>query len=98
MAVPFDLQKLEIMGQPVPIIEGVRQDLLGGVDYSFSSDGTLVFVPSSVTGVPRRLVWVGRDGQVEPLTEVEREFEGPRLSPDGTRLSVTLWDEGKRQI
>jgi len=98
MAVPFDLQQLEAMGQPVPILEGVRQSPASSVDYSFSSDGTLVFVPDSFTGVPRRLVWVDRDGRVEPLTETERQFDEPRLSPDGTRLSVTLWDEGSRQI
>jgi Tol biopolymer transport system component len=33
------------------------------------------------------------------VTEIQRNIYGPRLSPDGTRLSVTVWDEaGERNI
>ncbi len=97
MAVPFDFPALEIMGDPVPILQGVRQDGFA-VDYTFSSDGTLVYVSSSGEGVQRRLVWVDRDGTIKPVTEIKRQFEEPRLSPDGMRFSVTIWEGRARHI
>jgi Tol biopolymer transport system component len=42
---------------------------------------------------------VKRDGRTQRVTEIQRNFYEPRLSPDGTRLSVTVWDEaGERNI
>jgi Tol biopolymer transport system component len=42
---------------------------------------------------------VDRVGRTQPVTEIRRNFHEPRLSPDGTRLSVTVWDEaGERNI
>ena len=67
MAVPFDLGRLEIAGNSVPILQGVRQAPNGWVDYSFSSDGTLVYVPGDSGAGQFRLVWVDRQGAVEPM-------------------------------
>jgi serine/threonine-protein kinase len=96
MAAPFDFSTLEIIGDPVPVLQGVRQDGFA-VDYTFSNNGTLVYV-SSGEGAQRRLVWVDRDGTIKPVTETMREFEEPRISPDGMRLSVTIWGERARHV
>jgi len=42
----------------------------------------------------RKLLYVGRSGQSSALADLRRAFAYPRLSPDGRRLAVTLWDEG----
>ena len=88
MAVPFDLARLEVTNDPVPILEGVRQN--NAVDYALSDDGTLVYVPN--TGSPKRtLIWVDREGrEIEPLTEAPDTYYFPRLSPDGKRLAVVI--------
>ena len=95
MAVLFDLETLEVTSEPVPVLQGVRQNA-GTADYALSDEGTLVYIP---TIEDSRLVWVNRDGRTQRVTEIQRSFHEPRLSPDGTRLSVTVWDEvGKRNI
>jgi len=95
MAVLFDLETLEVTSGPVPVLQGVRQNI-GTVDYALSDEGTLVYIP---TREESGLVWVNRDGRPQRVTEIQRNFNEPRLSPDGTRLSVTVRDEaGERNI
>ena len=89
MAVPFDLAALEVTGDSVQVVQGVRQT--GSlVDYAISRNGTLVYVPGEFAESPRELVWVDREGSVTPLTETPRAFEAPRLSPDGRRIAITI--------
>jgi len=89
MAVLFDLEALEVTSDPVPVLQGVRQNI-GAVDYALSDEGTLVYIP---TREESGLVWANRDGRTQRVTEIQRNFTEPRLSPDGTRLSVTVEDE-----
>ena len=58
------------------------------MDYAFSGDGTLVYIPAKL--VESTLVWVNRQGKAEPLTDIPRAFSFPRLSPDGRRVAVTI--------
>ena len=41
----------------------------------------------------RSLVWVDRAGQETPLGTSPRQYRYPRISPDGTRVSVDLQDQ-----
>jgi len=89
MAVPFDLERLEVTDDPVPILEGIR-DISSSphVDYSFSNNGTLVYLGGGWgTGTP---VWVSRTGQVVEVLTAE-PLVNPRyisLSPDAKKLAV----------
>ena len=93
MAVPFDLQALEVKGDPVQVLQGVRQTLSGSADYSLADDGTLVYVEGEggTLTFPGKPVWVNRDGgEVESIVENTLEFPRyPRISPDGRRLAIT---------
>ena len=89
MVVPFDLAALEVTGDSVPVVQGVRQVPVGSVDYAISDNGTLVYVPSTSTGgFNLTLVWVDRQGQATPLIEDRNIYSLPRLSPDGQRVAV----------
>ena len=44
MAVPFDLERLEIAGTPVPIADGIQVRGAGAADFAFTSDGSLVYI------------------------------------------------------
>ncbi|MCZ6878270.1 MAG: protein kinase [Acidobacteria bacterium] len=90
-AVPFDVDSLEVTGSPVPLPHRVRiQSRSNLADFAFSDTGTLVYrLPTQEEG-GRKLVWVDRQGQVQPLTEIQRRFEEPRLSPDGSHVAVTV--------
>ena len=45
-AAPFDLDRLEVTGQPVPALEGVTSNATtGGAQFAVSASGTLVYLP-----------------------------------------------------
>jgi serine/threonine-protein kinase len=105
MAVPFDLQRLEVAGGAVALIAEVMQagntpneaSDSGAGQFSVSESGSLLYVPGGLFPDPERsLVWVDRTGTVHPLPLSERAYLSPRLSPDGHR--VVLWTQGDRTI
>ncbi len=97
MAVPFDLESLQITGDPVSVLEGVRQSPDSRVDYTLSLEGTLAYVPSS--GPARvNLIWVDRQGNEEPLTQESRNSAHFRLSPDGRQVVLGMYSQGSRDI
>jgi len=100
MVVSFDLAALEVTGDSVPVVQGVRQTgSTGSVDYAISNNGTLVYVPSTSNGgLNLALVWVDREGQEEPLTAEPQSYESPRISPDGSRLAVTINESGGSDV
>ena len=97
LAVPFDLDRLEVKGSPVPVLDGVRMHSESKqVQFSLSSDGSLVYLSGGAPiAADRALVWVDRNGNAESLTETRRAYWLPRLSPDGRRLVVSV-REGRR--
>ena len=96
-AVAFDRTRLEVTGNPVPVVEGVMvKTTSGAANFTVSEAGRLVYIggPAGGSGV-RSFVWVDRDGREEPLPLPPRAYATPRLSPDGTRLAVTVIDQGQ---
>ncbi len=79
-AIPFDRERLEIRGKPVPVLENVAMEYALGAQFAFSRNGTLVYLPDRghVTD-GRSLVLVGRDGNPRPLTEFPRHYDDPRF-------------------
>ena len=65
-AVPFDLNTINVTGDPTPVLQGVLQTNAGFPHYSFSTTGTLTYV-SGDAGATRNFVWVARNGTEEPL-------------------------------
>ncbi|MCK5364745.1 MAG: hypothetical protein KAR22_17335, partial [Gammaproteobacteria bacterium] len=63
-AVPFDLDAVEVKGDPIPVLEGVVTQARGDAHFSLAEDGTLVYVPGTGGGVGEQLtfVWVDREG------------------------------------
>src|SRR5262249_14764804 len=92
MAVPFDLQRMQVMGPPVPIADGVTQsDSSGVAQYSFSENGILTYVSGGVLGGLRKMVWVDRKGKEQPINAPLRDYSrNPRLSPDGHRVAIPI--------
>ena len=89
MAAPFDLARLRVTGQAVPVLERVaRNAVTGASQFSVSGDGSLVYISGAVAA-GRAPVWVNRQGVARPLGDLRRDFREPRLSPDGKRLAVS---------
>src|SRR5450759_5383279 len=93
-AVRFDPVKLEVLSDPVTVLESVRTLSSGAAEFSVSRQGTLVYVPGgNLPGPTRSLVWVDRQGHEEPIAAPPRAYMMPRLSPDGTRVAVSIGDQ-----
>ena len=92
-AAPFDLDRLELTGEPVPVVRGIRGIRWAGVNhpsYALSKTGTLAYVPGDDAVRRSRLVWVDRDGRTAALSDpVDRDYIYPRLSPDGRQVAVS---------
>jgi serine/threonine-protein kinase len=94
MAVPFDLERLEVTGTAVPVVEGVLQsEITGTAQYSISATGSLVYVPGSVQATQRRLVWVSRNGAEQSVAAPAHTYMFPRLSPDGRRVAAVIAEQ-----
>jgi len=87
-AVRFDSVRVEVLGDPMTVVEQVMIKPTGAANYAVSRQGTLFHVPGgvSVQMSPRSLVWVDRKGHEEPIKAPLRPYGAPRISPDGTRL------------
>jgi hypothetical protein len=93
-AVPFDLDRLEVIGAPVPVLENVLTTAVGAVDLAIAPNGTMVYVTGSrAAGATRSLAWVDRTGREEVLSAPQRAYVYPRISPDGARLGLQIADQ-----
>jgi Tol biopolymer transport system component len=92
-AVPFDINRLEIRGNPVPVIENAVIKASGAADFSIAPDGTLVYVAGANQSVSTTLIWVDRQGHEEPLDVPPRMYVYPSISPDGTRAALEIGDQ-----
>jgi Tol biopolymer transport system component len=86
--VAFDPETLALAGSPVALLDGVlRSQDGGGAYFAVAQNGTLVFTPG---GYARTLVRVDRDGRRTPVSDDRRGFRHPEVSPDGTKVAVTI--------
>jgi serine/threonine protein kinase/Tol biopolymer transport system component len=98
-AVPFDLKRLEVTGQPAPILEGVvTTPNNGGAQFSFSDTGNLVYVAGRAGGQNVSIYWMDREGKFTPLRETPGNYLDPAFSPDGKRLALDIVDGRRRDI
>jgi len=94
-AVRFDLGRLEVTSDPVPVLEKVTMaSATGAADFAVAQNGTLVYVAGS-TGMPSAytLAWVDRRGREEPTRAPPRAYAIPRIAPDGTRVALDIHDQ-----
>ncbi len=85
-AAPFDLSRLLVVGESIPVLQNVLTNRAGGASFAVSEGGTLAYLPSDVLA-GRILVWVDRDGNEEELGVEPSGYTHPRVSPDGRRIA-----------
>jgi serine/threonine-protein kinase len=103
MAIPFDARRLQLTGPPVALIDGVMQsinmdsvDLESGIgQFAISRSGNLIYADGGVHPLfSSTLVRVDRKGVATPLNAPSaKPYAQPRLSPDGSRLAVSVQRE-----
>ena len=91
LAAPFDLDHLTVTGPAAPILEGVLTDPISGVAHlSVSGKGTIAYIPGQPVLPENALVSVDRNGVPRELAKDRRPYEDLSLSPDGTRVAMTI--------
>ena len=85
---PFDVDRLAVTGEPVLVREAVNATIADEAQAYGGMDGTLIYVPRGADD--RTLVWVDRDGTETPVRAEPAKYRAPRLSPDGTRIAVSI--------
>jgi serine/threonine protein kinase len=101
MAAAFDIRRLELASKALPLdlpvwinqppyLESIAQ-------LAVSSTGALVYIPEEESFWQENLVWVSREGEVQ---HIRSSTGNPvfRLSPDGRRAAISLWDAGRTRV
>jgi serine/threonine-protein kinase len=99
-AAPFDLERLELTGQPVPALDGVvSRPGSAGAQFSVSDQGLLAYLPGAVIGggeVP--IQWLDANGKTRVLQAAPADAGNLRFSPDGGRLAMDVYDGTQRDV
>jgi len=91
LAVPFDAEKLEVTGQPFPVVNGVFMSANTGMAaFSISQTGHLVYAAGPEERGTRVPVWVNKNGSRSGLPLRPQSYLHPRLSPDGRQLAIEV--------
>jgi eukaryotic-like serine/threonine-protein kinase len=81
----------------VQVVANVAGVAASGVLYfDVAEDGTLVYAESDPGANRLDLAWLTRSGALESLGLPPREYQGPKISPDGQRIAVTIGPSGGR--
>ena len=98
-AIPFDLGALDVKGSPISVVEGVRRaNANGAAQFSLSGTGSLIFIsgPVSAANPMTGIALLDRKKEmIEPLKVQPKAYAYPRVSPDGTRVALSVDDGGK---
>jgi serine/threonine-protein kinase len=95
-AVRFDLERMQVVSDAVPVVEQMTMATTGEADFALSRHGTLVYVPGGIptqSVAARSLVWATRQGREEPINAPARPYAVARISPDGTRVALDVRDQ-----
>ncbi|MBA3579764.1 MAG: protein kinase [Gemmatimonadaceae bacterium] len=88
LVAPFDLDKLEVTGGSVPVLESVAGGA-GFAQLAWSRSGTLVYVTGGALARDNMIVRVSRSGVASVVdTAWFGQFKSIASAPDGRRLAV----------
>jgi serine/threonine-protein kinase len=96
IAAPFDARTATVTGPAVTLIENVRSEDWGSVQFALTRDGTLVYVSGGPAWIGK-LVWADRTGATTPIAAPPRVYQEFALSPDGQHIALDI-DEATRDI
>ena len=95
-AVPFDPDKLEVRGTPIPVAQDVATGTGGAGQLDFSRAGNLVYRSGGIQTVNIR--WLNADGTELALPAKSSDYRDVRVSPDGQRLALSIVEGGGSDI
>ncbi|HEX6186735.1 MAG TPA: protein kinase [Pyrinomonadaceae bacterium] len=97
MAQSFDVGKLQLGGEPFPVVEQVAYSVATGYsNFSVSDNGTLIYWNGSPSN--RQLVWFDRAGKRLSVVGPPAGYNDVVLSPDEKRAAVQRDDSANSDI
>ncbi len=103
-ALAFDAKALRAVGPPVPVIQGVARRIRGGLVrprafIDVSANGTLIYLDGPVArSDEREVVFADRSGRERILKLAPRGYEGPRVSPDGRQVALSISERDEAAV
>ena len=101
-AAPFDPRSLDNKGVAVPVLEDVAiagsrgaGAASGWTQFAVAGNGTLAYIPGGASAFQEEITWMDRAGNRIETFEMPGGASSASLSPDGSRLAVTLYDRGR---
>jgi eukaryotic-like serine/threonine-protein kinase len=92
-AVKFNESSLQLEGTPVPVVEGIRVEAGGAIQYTVGRDGTLIYIPGAPVS-SSQLVWIDRAGTEAPVGVPPRAFFSVRLDSTSRLAALDVRDSG----
>jgi eukaryotic-like serine/threonine-protein kinase len=92
LAQRLDPARVELSGDPFPVGDGVlAAPSSGRAPFSASDNGVLAYQAGG-SGESDQLVWLDRRGQLVEALSASGQHSSPRLSRDGKRAALTVYD------
>jgi serine/threonine protein kinase/Tol biopolymer transport system component len=92
LAAPFDVDAVELTGDPVPMVQGVGVSASEDVMFTLAANGTLLYWSSASNAAESQMIWARRSGGVSAL-DPDFTFHPAgdngswNVSPDGRRVA-----------
>jgi serine/threonine protein kinase/Tol biopolymer transport system component len=97
MAQKFDVDRLALEGDPVPIADHIATAAASNVG-TFSASSTILAYQTETGGGGSRLTWFSRDGKALETVSDRADYTDLALSPEGKRALVSVSGPGTRDI
>jgi len=95
-AVAFDIDRLEMHGQPVAVVDRVMGFKVSGASsFDVSDNGTLAYVGGQLASQEVPMQWMRRDGTTTTMRAPPRDWRDPQIAPDGKRIAFYV-DDGRQ--
>ncbi len=90
-AVGLDMDRLEVRGAPVPVLNDVAGNAaMGGGQFDVARNGTLVYLSGKSPTASWPVAWMESTGKMQSLLAAPGQYYTPRFSPDGKRLALAV--------
>ncbi|MBI4902639.1 MAG: serine/threonine-protein kinase [Acidobacteria bacterium] len=98
-AAPLDLDRLELAGPAVPVLEDVTAyPGHGSAEFDFSQTGTSVYQAGKSVEQAWPIVWLENAGKTTPILAKPGAYYDMRFAPDGKRLAMVVMSSGKPDV
>ena len=91
LAMPFDLERREATGHATAPIERLSESpRTPAYDLAVRDNGTLAYIAGEGPATTTPIVWLDRQGRVEPLRTERANWNNLQFAPDGHRLAFDM--------